>query len=118
MDVSVRIRRPIVEQKALTARARGPELLIDAELVPLQNPGGLTVGEIGFHRKVRARQIDRRFDVGGGFQGLTSGWKKPRRAGSRRGATVFNSPWRAAQSNIRLCKDQEGPKFVDRAEGL
>ena len=64
VDRTVRIRRPVVQNEARPAAARGADRLVHLAFLPIPDPAGLAPGEVAAHGKRRVGEIQRRLVVG------------------------------------------------------
>ena len=64
MQMSIRIRRAIMQGKGRTARRLGAQLIVNANLGPLFEPLRLALGQAGTHWEIRFRQVQRLFILG------------------------------------------------------
>ena len=68
MDVSVGVRRPVVEHEARPALGDLAQALVEAALLPLAHPDGLALGEVAAHRKRCIGEVQRLLVVSHAWQ--------------------------------------------------
>src|SRR5689334_17868200 len=66
MDMAVRVRRPVVQDKARALEVALDDALIDPLALPFLQKRGFPLGEVGLHGKIRLGQVKRRLVIGGG----------------------------------------------------
>ncbi len=69
VDVAVGVGRPVVQHEARRALAGPAELAVEVLLLPAREPLRLGLGQVGLHREVGLREVERRAEVGLGFHG-------------------------------------------------
>src|SRR5207237_10005858 len=97
VDVTVRVRRPVVQDEARLAGVLRDELLVHLLRAPPPHELGLPLRQVRLHRELGARQIERRLPVHRGAVHATSG-----PAGfQRRRAASAQCGWGANASSAR-----------------
>jgi hypothetical protein len=69
VDVAVRVGGAVVQHEARRALPGPPQLAVEVLLLPAREPLGLRLGQVGLHREIGLRELERGAEVGLGFHG-------------------------------------------------